>query len=233
MGQNRKQGYAEIKEIILGRLKDGTWPAETRLPDEITLAGSFGCARATVNRALRELADEGFLSRKRKSGTHVNRIPQRQARFQIPSVRDEIEATRARYRYHLLHREPRQAPAWLRGRIGLADHDQVLHLHCVHYADNEPFQFEDRWINLTAVPSAADESFDQRLPGEWLIERMPYTDVEMTFSATAADLTQAEYLSVNRGQSLFVIERTTWLKDAPVTYARLSHHAGYKLKTGY
>ena len=41
------------------------------IPGEVELAGEFGVARATVNRALRELSDEGILERRRNSGTRV------------------------------------------------------------------------------------------------------------------------------------------------------------------
>ena len=41
------------------------------IPGEEALAREFGCARATVNRALRDLAEAGVLERRRKAGTRV------------------------------------------------------------------------------------------------------------------------------------------------------------------
>ena len=61
------------------------------MPGEVDLAEEFGCARATVNRAMRELADEGFIDRKRKAGTRIKSSPTRHAKFAIPLIRDEIE----------------------------------------------------------------------------------------------------------------------------------------------
>ena len=68
---DQRVGYRDIKQRVLRRMREKTWIPGTLLPGEVELAKEFGCARATVNRAMRELADEGILSRKRKSGTAV------------------------------------------------------------------------------------------------------------------------------------------------------------------
>ena len=47
------------------------------------LAAEFGCARSTVNRALRELAEAGFLERRRKAGTRISPDPVRKATLKI------------------------------------------------------------------------------------------------------------------------------------------------------
>ncbi len=224
-----KFGYREIKEIILQRLSDGTWPSGSFLPNETALAEEFGCARATVNRALRELADDGLLDRKRKTGTKVSQRSSRKANLEILFTRLEIEAKGAAYRYHLLSREIIEAPLWLCGRIGLVKQEQMLHLRCMHYADNHPFQFEERWINLKVVPSAEKESYQKTPPSEWLVQEKPFTDIEFTYSACGADETQSKYLGILPNQAIFLGERTTWLEGKPVTYVRLSFAPGYKM----
>ena len=78
--------FREIKADILRRISHGDWGPNSLLPGEVELARMYGCARATVNRALRELAEEGIVERKRKAGTRVRPSPLRQARFEIPLV---------------------------------------------------------------------------------------------------------------------------------------------------
>ena len=56
---------------LLRRINDKEWRPGSMLPNETDLAEEFGCARTTVNRAMRELADAGILDRKRKAGTRV------------------------------------------------------------------------------------------------------------------------------------------------------------------
>lgn len=229
---SKRLGYREIKDILLDRMQDGTWPPGTYLPAETDLAEDFGCARTTISRALRELAADGILTRRRKAGTRVEAFPIRQAKFEMPSVRREVEEAGGSYRFHLTLREVLPAPAWLTGRIGLAPGAQVLHLHCSHYSDNQPFQFEDRWISLDAVPDAEALSHDALLsPSEWLVEAKPFSNVELTFTAARADPTQAAMMGIAEAEPVFVGERVTWFRGAPVTFARLTFAPGYRMRT--
>ncbi|MBE9477311.1 MAG: GntR family transcriptional regulator, partial [Proteobacteria bacterium] len=97
-----KNSYSDIKKTVLARIRDHTWPPGSIIPGEVELSEEFGCARATVNRAMRELAEDGILDRKRKAGTRVNKFPIRHAKFAIPLIRTEITSTGAAYRYTLI-----------------------------------------------------------------------------------------------------------------------------------
>ena len=225
--------YREVKAEILRRITEGDWAPGTLLPGEVDLAESFGVARATVNRAMRELTDEGLLERRRKAGTRVRPSPLRAARFEIPLVREEIEATGARYRYALLEREAVEAPDWLRARMGLAAGARVLHLACLHAADGAPYQFEDRWINLDALPRAETADFSASGPNEWLVRAAPFSEVEISFLATAADARTGGYLSMDPGEPVFTAERTTWWEGHAITHVRLYFARGHRMTTRY
>lgn len=225
--------FREIKSDVLARLAQGSWRAGETLPTEAELSTRYGCARATVNRALRELAEEGYLERKRRSGTRVRRAPARQARFAIPLTRDEVERQGARYAHDLLLREERPAPAWLAARLGLGPGAAALHLVGLHRADGVPFQHEDRWINLEALPAARGADFGAQAPGEWLVSTMPYSDVEIGFSAVSADAALAVALRCGPGDPLFQVDRATWFGGRPVTFVRLCYHRGYRMMTRY
>lgn len=231
MGDTGKVSYHDVKASVLSRIRNNTWPPGTTMPREIELAEDFGCARATVNRAMRELAEDGILDRKRKAGTRVKASPTRQAKFVIPVIREEIESTGVDYRYALVKREKPKTPDWLRARIDLDPAAEVLHLQCMHYGGNRPFQFEERWINLQAVPQAETNDFKMVGPNDWLVNEVPFTDAELTFSATNATTEIADFLTVPTGEGLFTIERTTWLDGIPVTYARLYFARGYRMTT--
>jgi GntR family histidine utilization transcriptional repressor len=180
---------------------------------------------------MRELAEDGIIDRKRKSGTRVKATPTRQAKFVIPLVRLEVESLGKNYRYSLINKEKQTAPGWLRGRLGLPSDSEVLHLECMHYADGKPFQYENRWINLAPVEEASEADFEKIGPNEWLVNKVPFTDAELTFSASIAAQHIADLLAIEMGVALFTTERTTWLDDIPVTYAQLYFHPGYQMTT--
>ncbi|MFZ5710533.1 MAG: GntR family transcriptional regulator [Pseudomonadota bacterium] len=225
--------YREIKADILRKITCGDWKPGSAIPGEIELAASYGAARATVNRAMRELAEEGLIERKRKSGSRVRLSPLRQARFDIPAVRQQIEDQGGAYRYALVRSEVLAAPDWLRGRIGLLPGARARHVVCLHLADDIPRQYEDRWINLGLLPQAGDEDFSHQAPSEWLISRIPFSEVEIGISATAADAELARHFSCASGEPLLQIERSTRWNGQPVTFVRLVHRPGYRMTTRY
>ena len=225
--------FRDVKSAVLARIRSNQWAPGALLPGEIELAAEFGCSRATVNRAMRELSDEGIIDRRRKAGTRVRMSPVRRVRFEIPLVRAEIEAAGAVYRYALVSRTVVTAPDWLRARIALPPDTRVIHLECMHYADGAPFQFEDRWISLETVPGAEDADFAAINPNEWLVREVPFSTAEIRFSATAADEKLAQFLVVAPGTPIFTADRTTWIADRPVTNTRLYFSSGYQMVARY
>jgi GntR family histidine utilization transcriptional repressor len=217
------RSYRDIKVEILDRVRTGLWPLGGIIPGEEALAAEFGCARVTVNRALRELAAEGVVERKRRAGTRVVQGHRRAARIDIPLIRTQIEARGSTYRYVLLSREILTAPETVRAQLSLEPGTEALHLRCLHFSDGSPYQLEDRWINLSAVPSARPESFEQISPNEWLVREKPLSEAEHTFLAANAGEDEATLLGLALNDALFVIERRTWLADQTITWVRLIH----------
>ncbi len=228
-----KATYKDVKSDILSKITKGEWSPGSLVPNEVELAATYGCARATVNRAMRELADDGLVERRRKAGTRVRTAPLRTARFDIPLVRAEIEGKGAKYRYSLVSNSVETAPDWLRARLNLPDQSEALHLVCMHYADGDPYQHEDRWINLTKLPQARSVDFSESGPNEWLVSEIPFSDVEISFSAGLADQILTDYLTCAKGDPVFTIERSTWWEGQAVTYVRLTYKPGHRLTTRY
>ncbi|SLN60582.1 GntR family transcriptional regulator [Ruegeria meonggei] len=225
--------YKDIKLTVLERIRSGQWQPDSLLPNEEALAVEFSCTRTTVNRALRELADEGYLERRRKAGTRVLSAPQRQARFTIPMVRDEVEALGGTYRYALVSAGSEPAPEWLNARLALNPNQSVMHVRCMHFNGNTPFQYEDRWIVTASVPQVEQADFSQIGPNEWLIQTVPFTNVELSFMASRADATLAGFLDMPVGDPVFTGERITWLQGQPVTFAKMFFAAGYRMTTEF
>lgn len=225
--------YKDVKSDILSKITKGDWGPGELVPNEVDLAAQYGCARATVNRAMRELVDDGIIERRRKAGTRVRMTPIRQARFDIPIVRTEIEEKGATYRYSLVDCSVDTAPDWLRARLNLPVQGKALHLICMHYADGVPYEHEDRWINLTALPKAEQEDFTKTAPTEWLLSTIPFSEVEISLTAGLADQGLTDHLSCTVGDPIFVVERSTWWEGQAITFVRFAYRPGHRLTTRY
>lgn len=217
----------EVRRRIAGRV----WKPGDFIPNEADLAREFGCARATVNRALRELAEAGILDRRRKAGTRVAANPVRRARIDIPLIRDEIEGRGLAFRHTLLRRETGVPPPEVRARMGTPAEARLLHLQTLYTAGGAPYVFEDRWINPEVVPAVTGEAFAAISPNEWLVREVPFEAGDFTFSAITSTPAEAAVLGCAEGLGLFVLDRTTRRAGRIITSVRLVFHPGYRMHT--
>ncbi len=225
------QSWQTVQAEVMRRITERLWLPGSLIPGEAELANELGCARVTVNRALRELAEKGILDRKRKAGTHVVKNPQRRATFAIPVMRIQVEGRGARYDHHLLERKTSQAPAHILSRMKLAADNQPLYLRALHFADGRPFAFEERWVNLHVVPEIADADLDTMSANEWLVNNAPFTRGDLSLGACKANQELAELLQCETGDALLEMERSTSGKEGSITAVRLIHVPGYRLLT--
>ncbi|WP_306114359.1 MULTISPECIES: UTRA domain-containing protein [unclassified Roseovarius] len=219
------RNWQAIQAEVLRRIHAREWPPGHTIPNEADLAREFGCARATVNRALQSLADAGLLERRRKVGTRVALHPVGKATVDIPILRQEIEDRGLRYRYQLISRNVEAAPPHLRTEAA------ALHITALHWADEMPYVFEDRWIDTETAPDALEQSFDEISANEWLVTTAPYTHGDISFTAQPATGALTTWLNIPDNTPVFVIERTTWDRDAPITAVKLTYAPGYRIHT--
>lgn len=219
---------AEVRRRIIDR----EWRQGDRIPDEADLAIAFGAARATVNKALQLLADEGLLDRRRRAGTRVAVNPVRKATFSIPIVREQVEQSGHAYSHRVIAQRQSPIPAPVAARLQLPEGRVMIHLRAVHYGDSVPYQFEDRWINPDAVPGLRDVDFRHINANEWLVRHAPYLRADLAFSAENADARDARLLRTRRGQALLILHRTTWNEAGPITTVRIACHPGLVMSAG-
>lgn len=63
--------WRQVVEIVIGRIKDGTYPPGTRVPSTLELATELGVASSTSQKALAHLRREGWLRGETGIGTFV------------------------------------------------------------------------------------------------------------------------------------------------------------------
>ena len=229
MSTDQTNSWQDVQSEMRRRISQRDWMPGELIPFEADLAKEFGCARSTMNRALRGLAEEGLLERKRKAGTRVALNPVGQVKLEIPILREEIEGKGAAFQYIILNRTVTTPPADVMARLQTSPGDVHLHIETLYMANQTPYAFEDRWINLCMVPQAKSELYDTLSPNEWLVQQVAFDEGSFTFSALSANAHIAEVLACEKGQALFTLDRTTHREKQGITSVRLAFHPGYQL----
>ncbi len=230
MTVSQATSWQDIQNEILKRIMGREWAPGELIPTEVELAEEFGCARATINRALQSVAEQGWLDRKRKAGTRVKEQPERKATLKIPIIRREIEKQGKKYAHTLLSSAQKVPPAKVRTAMNLDEDAAILFLRAIHLSNGKPYVHERRWINSLFLPDALDETFADENANEWLLRNAPFTGGDFVFSAISADATLAKALETEIGTALFQFRRNTWNEDNSITYAELTYAPGYEMQ---
>jgi len=226
-----RRGWQAVQDEVRRRIHAREWRPGDQIPNEADLALEFGCARATVNRALQALADTGLLDRRRKAGTFIAQHPVRRATLDIPIIRHEIENQGLTYGYQLLRRNRKRPTLNVRKKMKIGPDAAVLHVTSRHLAEGKPYVYEDRWVNIHSVPAILDVDLAHQSANEWLVTHAPFTAGDIAFSATTASGQEAKLLGIKAGDALFVIDRITWDNEMAITSVRLTFATGYRMHT--
>ncbi len=226
-----KSSFRDIKQQIVNRINSRDWVPGNLLPSEIELAERYGCARATVSRALNELAEEGVVSRKRRAGTRINTTPVRQIRFDLGTTKHEVLKSGAIYRYAPIKSHQQTTPDWLRVRAGFGSADEVLYLQSMHYSDNSPFMFEECWLNMTQFDGVESVDFSTNAPEEWLSNLMPLAKGHICISARLVDELLSSFLLAEVGSAILGRDCTVKNNGRTVAFGRRAYRQGYCMGT--
>lgn len=217
--------YAQVKDHISRKIQDGTWPPGHRLPSEHELVAQFGMARMTVNRALRELVEQGRIVRVAGVGSFVAENKPQSTLLQIANIASEIRQRGHDYRCDMIEVERIAASpdvaAWLDLRAGAS----VFHSVCLHLENGTPVQLEERYVNPQVVPDYLEQDFVAVPPSEYLVRNVPFDQIEHVVDAVLPTAEQAERLAMEPTAPCLLLTRRTWSRNTPVTWVRCLHPA--------
>jgi GntR family histidine utilization transcriptional repressor len=215
--------HQKIRNDIEGRIMSGEWAPGHRLPFEHELMAQYGCSRMTVSKVLSALAMQGLITRRRRAGSVVAAPRSDRAVLEIQDFALEAKRANKIYRHEILRRAVETADAVTAARIGMPIGAKMLCLDTLHLVEGEPEAYEERIINLSSVPEAGTEQFDDVPPGTWLLNRVPWTDAEHIIRVVNADSKLHRRLHVATGEACLVLERRTWQAGIFLTEARISY----------
>ncbi|WER45298.1 histidine utilization repressor [Cupriavidus sp. WKF15] len=215
--------YQQVKEYIARQIQSGAWQPGDRVPSEQELVNRFGVSRMTVNRALRELSEQGRVVRVAGVGTFVAEHKPQSTLLSVVNLQDEIRMRGHDYACDVILVERVAASIEVAAALELRTGESVFHSVCVHREDGVPVQLEDRYVNPRVAPHFISQDFSQIKPGEYLLRNVPYDQVEHVVDAISATPDQAAQLEMPPTQPCLMLTRRTWTNGVPVTFVRCLH----------
>ncbi len=231
--------YQQVKDLVLRRIRAGEWSIGSRIPSENRLVADLGVSRMTINRALRELSDEGVLDRLQGVGTFVRRPASHGSLLELRNIADEVRARGHVHSTRIISLE-RDAAGTDDAGPGLAGAfedetlDQAFHIVLVHLENDVPIQIEDRWVNPDVAPDFLHQDFTRQTPTEYLLSITPVSELEHVVRAVQPTEEQQLLLAIGADEPCLTVQRRSWSWGRVATIVTLTYPASrYELRGRY
>ena len=229
--------YQRIKNAILDNIHSGKWQAGNAISTEMALAEEFGVSRMTVNRALKELSEERVLERRQGSGTFVAQQQFNHTFVEVRNIAQDLKSANRDYEAKVVSKRAITADMLddeLRRKFGIDDAAVLVHTNAsdapvlyevkiIHFADGQPIQFEERWVDANKVPAFIEQDFSVVNTSDYLIAKSPLERGSYTIRALAAPDEIANFLQVLPQSPTLVLCRQTYSAGQVVTFVKMWH----------
>ncbi|SDE43917.1 GntR family transcriptional regulator, histidine utilization repressor [Paracoccus isoporae] len=229
VGRQSYNTWQSVQNEILRRIRTGEWTLGDLIPTEFQLAEEMGCARATVNRALTQLADDGIVQRRRRVGTRIAENAAAVASAEATPIRAEVEAMGAVFGYRLVAQDAVDPPEHVAAALHVGARQPVIRYRALISADAEPYCSEVGYL----VADGAD-GLDLALesgcePVEWMREHLGSLSGKLEILATRLTDECAEDLCAQKGLPVLTLDRSLWSDGRALSYSRRVYPPGHRV----
>lgn len=226
--------YERMKEQIRSKIETGEWPVNYRVPSENQLVDALGVSRMTANRALRELASEGVITRVQGKGSFVAEKKRITPALGVRNIAEEILERGAVHRTELQLAQIEVCGHDLAASLELDVGAHSFHTVIVHHEDDVPIQLEDRFVNPSMAADYMAQDFTRITPNAFLTSIAPITKTEQFIEAVLPQPWECKLLAIARSEPCILIRRRTWSDGEIVTSVRLLYPGTrYRLKSDF
>ena len=215
--------YVQVKSYILEMIKDGRLKSDDRVPSENELTDLLGVSRMTVNRALRELADDGILTRLAGVGTFVADSRPHSHVLRVKNIADEIRIRGHQHSAKVRVLKAVKANSELAHRLEVREGDPLYHSVILHLENAQPIQLEDRYVCPRLAPDYLNVDFTKTTPNVYLTQVAPLHSSEHVVRAVLPSKRIRRLLNMDDTEPCLLIRRRTWSGGRPVSLVDLSH----------
>lgn len=213
--------YESVKKHVLTSIESGQYEAGDKLPSENELVKALGVSRMTVNRALRELTEEGHITRRAGMGSFVAMRRMRGHAMDIVSIRDEVAGRGETWSASVEALSEVAAEDELADEFGCGVGEKLFYLLVVHKGDGQPIELEERWINPAIAPDILSEDFTKTTPTDHLLAVAPLLRAEHVVRAITTSADKEHLLNIEAATPCLEITRKTWTGERVASFAKL------------
>jgi GntR family transcriptional regulator len=216
--------YAQVRDMLLVRVKRGEWTAGECLPNEFMLSAEFNVSIGTVRRAVAELEASGVLLRKQGRGTYVAgagpaALQQKLSCLRLPG------GDRLTPAYTLVSILRRAAASGEAKHLGIGNGGLAVEVVQTLAHGDSRIGVEVSVLCAASLPRLETQlHFGQNLYPVLADYGMLVTRVEETIGLEIADGAVGAHLGIEAGVSLLAVERVAITLDGQIAELRSARY---------
>ena len=224
--------HGQIRDWLRGKILDGSYPPDSKLPSEQALMAQFSVSRITVRHALGVLAQEGQVFKVAGKGCFVAKPKPAQALARLEGFAEAMRSQGYQAYNRVVSVQTLAANPAVAHALALAEGDAVVEIRRVRYLDQQPVSVEVTYVHpplgerLAGADLAGRDIFDI-LENDYQIA-LGYA--QLSIDAVSADSGLAAQLDVAVGAPLIHLERMTYRKDGQPLELGDIHYRGDRFR---
>lgn len=209
-----KAVFQEIYRSLKSEIEQGTYAYQSFLPSEAELTARYECSRSSVRRAIRQLAEDGYVQSQQGKGVRVIRDPHMEEPHGYDGLETFADIARRRGfspRTECIVCEQVEADAAVSATTGFPVGSVLAHIVRIRYADeaavgtDESYYLADRVPGLT--PDIVNQSVYAYLEG---VLGMKIITSRRTITVEGVNESDIAHLSLNGYNAIAVVRGNTF-----------------------
>ncbi|MBM4761399.1 GntR family transcriptional regulator [Bacillus sp. B15-48] len=219
--------YYQLVELIQKQIENGDLQPGEALPSEREYAETFHISRMTARQALTQLEHNGLVYRIQGSGTFVADKKIEQPLQGLTSFTEDMTARGMKPSSQLLHFEVIPATMQIANQLQIQEYGPVYEIKRIRLADDVPIALETNYISANRIKGLTEQIVNQSIYA--YMEEQLNLQIEQatqTIESSIAEPLEAQYLHIQPGAPVMLIQRNTFLQDGtPVEFVKSTYRA--------
>jgi GntR family transcriptional regulator len=215
--------YSQVERIVMDMISSGKLSPGQRAPSEREIAEALGISRMTARAAMSNLVADGYLYSVPGKGTFVSNPKMRQELLELTSFTEDMRNRGLKPGARLLERGlTDRAPENIYRKLELPVGEDLIRIHRLRTADEEPMCLETSYLPKTYVPWLLEEDLEAGSLYHALESHgIELAKAEEYLEATVVRQTESELLTLPAGSPALLIDRTTYTEGGrPIEYVK-------------
>lgn len=216
--------YEKIANTIRERIREGLYPVDSLVPDQVTLSKEFEVSRMTVKRAMDILELEGLIFRRRGAGTFVKKTALSEGLtanlMDYEGLTKQLKGQKVKSQ--IISFKLDFPDEQVQEKLMIDKHDPIYKIIRLRLVEDKPYILEHTIMNANLIPGINEEilhnSVYQYIHDDLKLE---FSGAYRTIHADKSSEYDQEYLECKVEDPVLEIIQVVYLEDGtPFEYSR-------------